>query len=344
MTVDISAPVTGHAFAASRRVWQWATGRGGDLRRLDWEVARLEQRLEWRRSVLHVSLGPDADGTSHQDGVRGALERARHTASSAHEAWEARNAEKGWTLLAQAQEFEVLCMTRPEVDALRLSLTAEIERDRDGGWWRDAALDLLAQMSGELGPGDASRARRAPRLPRPTVGVTSDDPEDGVAGDLVTDRLLLREALHKRNESLNIRFSMLAAQARDRIWLALILVTLLVLAGALIRDHVGDGQDRIDVPWVAAAAALAGMIGSVTSAMQRLSVEPKLQLPTRLQSFTIVIVQGLIGTVAALTVYVAAVAGVMPLPEHEKVMLLLLAAFGSGFSERLVVYRPNRSR
>jgi hypothetical protein len=55
-------------------------------------------------------------------------------------------------------------------------------------------------------------------------------------------------------------------------------------------------------------------------------------------------IQALIGSVAALTTYFTFASGLIQVPAGDTVMVLILAAFGSGFAERLVVYQPRADR
>ena len=81
----------------------------------------------------------------------------------------------------------------------------------------------------------------------------------------------------------------------------------------------------------------------MVSAIQRLAQNPTDPIPAQLGSFTATLTRPLIGAVAALTTYLASVAGLILDQEQHWSALLVLAAFAASFSERLVVYHPDKS-
>jgi hypothetical protein len=365
------------------RPWLIATGRKAEVDRLQRQIARMNQRLIWRREVLikHVL-------DRRESGELDALARAEASLSLAQDAAGQWNAGQGWALFSEAQEFETLCLSEREIDAVRRCLESELSQDGSAGWWRDSALTqlrLLTAARAEPGapqpeapqpgtrqpgahhlgahhPGAQEPAATCPSLAAlsgPSAALTRDPPREPTAGPskqppretpakrratLAMHRALLRAALHERNESLNNRYYAREHTAKQRIWLSLILVVLLAVAGWLVVMHLDDVNVSLKTPWVLGAAAVAGVIGAVTSAMQRLRTDPKAQSPSRLGSFSTVMIQALIGSVAALTTYFTFASGLIQVPAGDTVMVLILAAFGSGFAERLVVYQPRADR
>lgn len=95
--------------------------------------------------------------------------------------------------------------------------------------------------------------------------------------------------------------------------------------------------------WLPVVAAITGALGAVVSAIQRLAQNPTDPIPAQLGSFTATLTRPLIGAVAALTTYLASVAGLILDQEQHWSALLVLAAFAASFSERLVVYHPDKS-
>jgi hypothetical protein len=84
-----------------------------------------------------------------------------------------------------------------------------------------------------------------------------------------------------------------------------------------------------------ALTMLAGVLGAVTSAIQRLARDPvQGTIPARIGSFTAVGTRLFVGAVAGLLAYAGALAGLGEEPDSG-LAITLLAAFGAGFAERL---------
>lgn len=83
---------------------------------------------------------------------------------------------------------------------------------------------------------------------------------------------------------------------------------------------------------------LAGVLGAITSAIQRLARDPvQGTVPARIGSFTAVGTRIFVGAVAGLTAYAAAVTTLGSQP-GTSLAITLLAAFGAGFTERLATF------
>lgn len=333
--------------ASWRTVVHWAqdhvTGRDRELARLDWQIESVRARLSGQPSRSTEAWEGRGDGKDHPDPMDDVL----RLLDKARAACEEHDAGKGWALVSRAEELEVSFLGRHQLDAARHSLRCEIALDDEAGWWREAALDLLRRMS----PGAIAVSRSTdPRDPADSAN--SADPADpaadgdpvptrrATASDLRADREYLREARRIRNDLNSSRYAAMEANTAQRIWLSLILVGLLAVAGWLIWAHLGTRSHALDTPWLASSAAVAGTIGAVTSALQRLCAHPRAQPPAHLGSLTTAIVHALIGSVAALTFYFATAGGIITVPGPHADLLIVLGAFGSGFAERLVVYVP----
>ncbi|KRC88222.1 hypothetical protein ASE25_15365 [Terrabacter sp. Root85] len=315
------------------------TGRDRELARLDWQIESVRARLAGqplRASEAWEGRDDARDRPDPQDEVLLLLDKAA-VAREQHDAG------KGWALVSRAEELEVSFLGRHQLEAARHSLRCEIALDEEAGWWREAALDLLRRMSaGPTGPTGTAGSTGSTG----TAATGANDPGEepparrSTPSDLRADREYLREARRIRNDLNSSRYTAMEANTAQRIWLSVILLGLLAVAGWLIWAHLSTRSPALDTPWLASSAAVAGTIGAVTSAMQRLCARPRAQPPSHLGSLTTAVVHALIGSVAALTFYFAAAGGLITFPGAHADLLIVLGAFGSGFAERLVVYVP----
>jgi hypothetical protein len=142
-----------------------------------------------------------------------------------------------------------------------------------------------------------------------------------------------------RNDYFNNAYYVERIIAQRRLILNSIGISVLLVALGL--GWWASATNELGAVQLAVSSAVAGMIGAVTSASQRLVAHPATPAPTDLGSFTAVVVRLFIGAVAALTLYFAVLCGFVAFPTHENA-LLVLASFGVGvgFAERLVVYHP----
>jgi hypothetical protein len=134
---------------------------------------------------------------------------------------------------------------------------------------------------------------------------------------------------------------------------------LVIKSGWPINRRVGvaagrfDGLEvearRDDPNWKASAipcllAALFGVVGAITSAAQRSTKMSGVTLIGELQALGASFSRVPIGAVAGLTVWLFSVAAVGDVAMNLNIADMLLAAFGAGFAERLIVQgaRPER--
>ena len=331
--------VRGSASWRSGVLWaqDHVTGRDRELARLDWQIESVRARLAGQPSRSAEAWEGKDDARDRPEPMDEVL-RLLDKAAAAHEQ---HDAGKGWALVSRAEELEVSFLGRHQLEAARRSLQCEIALDEEAGWWREAALDLLRRMS----PGPTPAASTASAASAASGGAAPDAADEAPArrstqSDLRADREYLREARRIRNDLNSARYTAMEANTAQRIWLSVILLGLLAVAGWLIWAHLRTPSQTLDTPWLASSAAVAGTIGAVTSAMQRLCAHPRAQPPAHLGSLTTAIVHALIGAVAALTFYFAAAGGVLMVPGPHADLLVVLGAFGSGFAERLVIYVP----
>ncbi|HET8987788.1 MAG TPA: hypothetical protein VFN43_04680, partial [Humibacillus sp.] len=280
------------------------TGRDRELARLDWQIESVRARMAGQPSRFAEAWeGKDAAPDRPDP-----MDEVLHLLDKAAAAREQHDAGRGWALVSRAEELEVSFLGRHQLEAARRSLQCEIALDEEAGWWREAALDLLRRMSpGPTGAASAPSAAVYPASPAAASDAADEAPaRRSTQSDLRADREYLREARRIRNDLNSSRYTAMEANTAQRIWLSVILIGLLAVAGRLIWAHLSTRSSSLDTPWLAASAAAAGTIGAVTSAMQRLCARPRAQPPAHLGSLTTAIVHALIGAVAALTFYFAA--------------------------------------
>ena len=215
----------------------------------------------------------------------------------------------GWALLHRAHEFEVQAFSREQCDAeagdVRLEASSKLT-----GWRRGAVLELLAVDSWSKASDDMRKVR-------------------------------LADALRIRHESFANEYRDVAILRRYQAILVLMATPILaVLAAGFIVfvDQLGPSAP-LQRWWVAAGTILLGALGGITSALQRVTCQgPRTCVPLRLSALVGSLSRPVIGAIAGLTVYLGALAGLL-VPNDNPVPFALLAAFGSGFTERLVVRR-----
>jgi hypothetical protein len=149
----------------------------------------------------------------------------------------------------------------------------------------------------------------------------------------------LKQAYWNRNRGLSETFLRLKV-LRHFQWLLLAIgLPALIAAIALVAGYAAD----FDVPnWKAGAipcilAALFGVVGAITSAAPRSTKMSGVTLIGELQAFGASFSRVPIGAVAGLTVWLFSVAAVGDVAMNLNIADMLLAAFGAGFAERLIV-------
>ena len=234
--------------------------------------------------------------------------------------------DSGWTQWHAALEVEVEAYTETELEAVRISLASEASEGALTGWPCTAVENLLSQLT-----------------PPPCHVGTPCGPNCPAPGQSLVPqaRALLREALQVRNEYFEHLYTAIRVSAHRRILLLGIGVVLLVAAGVLIKQAPEIVTVKDDRAFIAACAAVAGMLGATTSAIQRL-VNSTATIPAELDSLTATLTRPFIGAVGSLTALFAYQSGLLRLSKDAPISLLLLASFGVGFAERLVVYNPQQ--
>lgn len=304
--------------------WDHVRRTASQLQRLEPAIAATTLRIEARHEVLGDAAAGRRQCACEDETLTPqiALATAAELLRQSRVEHGRGDPDAGWARLHEAEEFECLALGRHELDARIVDLSASLGTSRYGGLPDAVIRELL------------------PHLPR-----CDTDPRSGSAEtteqSLVIDRMRLRQAWHVRNEYLNTRYYVVRVSAIRRLML---LGIGLAIAGAIWRLlHVAHpaltGADGSRA-WALVLGLLAGGIGAVVSAVQRLATHPVPAMPAELDSLTATLTRPFIGAVAAATVYLAWRGGFVVFPDDHPIALFVLACFGVGFTERLVVYHP----
>lgn len=306
------------------------------------------------RAEQHVTSAVP-DGVSPKDFERSAQAINQYVDQAAI-AYKRGQLNVGWGLLHRAREVEVLGLSRPELRAVSVALLAEIDAEKLQGWRRAAVRSLLEQMviSPCAAPAEKPAAATRPSGGRPPHRWRAAGKGRGAHTALRHDAALVREALAIRNGHFSNQYASLEITSHRRLWLLLIGIALLAWLLDIAPMNLGELDPVPPAPerpttvllerWVLGSMMILGALGSVVSAIQRLVTQPLTSgIPAQLGSFTATVTRPLIGAVAALTVYLAALGG-LALPQEHPVPLIFLAAITAGLSERLVVYREKDSK
>ncbi|GGJ85009.1 hypothetical protein GCM10010123_13370 [Pilimelia anulata] len=301
--------------------------RPGRPRTLDPQRGRRE-RL--RRAVLasrarvevRLRVGPPTPGGPGEPGPGPAdAERLSAALAQLSRAEDSRSLEIGWALLNAADDLVTSTYTDDEVNAAIVVLRQQIDHGEISGWRQKAIADLLDHVTP---PG----AVPPPGDPVPGYGMPTR----------ASDRVLLLQALRLRNNHYDLGHHTLRVSATRRVWLLIIGIVLLGVGAAVAWGDVRQPGDILVSGRVIGGVLVAGMLGAVTSAIQRLAVDPQTSVVLQLGSFTATVTRLFVGAVAALTVYLAHRGGILSFPGTHALPLLILASFGAGFAERLVVF------
>jgi hypothetical protein len=309
-----------------RWIAEHMTGRALQLKRLEAEFVVVQYRVKARFESYARQFATRTNHSAHTESPDAA--EARSYLDATRRAIEEHAPAKGWALLHRAEECEVSLLDDSEIVTRAIALEREVGAEGTSVWQLDAVGNLLAQMSHR-------RAETPPAYSPPTRPPWA---ASGRRHGAARDRALLRRAMELRDDYYRNRYSTLEVSAVRRLLLLMMGVVLLLLVGIIMRDRLPITTGGIG-PWVAGSMAVAGMIGSITSAIQRLATDPNAPTPWHLGSFTATLTRPFIGAIAALTLFLAVSGGLITI-EGDPITLLILAAFGAGFAERLVVYQP----
>lgn len=269
----------------------------------DVEVGRMRpwsnpRRVRLRQAVVEIAAelaaDPDADP-------------ARRLLRRAVEASDAGDVDGGWALVGRIEEAQIVRSDAERVRVRAMSLRTETEvGDKHNAWRRHAILELVAPLTepAEIG--------------------------------LEHMRLRLAAAVRLHNEGSANEYRSLSLLRRHQRTLVATSTVVLALTIGLLTLHAGSITDvaAITSGWVLLTAVCLGVLGALTSAIQRSTRFRRDRIPRHIETLTASLSRIPLGAVAALTVWLAFHAG--SFQGSPVVPALLVAAFGAGFSERLV--------
>ncbi|HEU4542885.1 MAG TPA: hypothetical protein VFR23_17280 [Jiangellaceae bacterium] len=292
-------------------VWDKRPGFSLHLRKIfrDPQRSRLHAEIEELEAELEALQ-------RYSDMPKTIMELAENYLERAKEAY-GRDVEEGWQQAFHVREQLVRCLHDDRLRRVADNLHAELtEAGRLEPWRRVAVqrhLRMLEQVDGQLG----GQGR----------GALTEGQRDAII-----------EALRLRNQGLANSYWRLAMVRRHQSLLMLIgfpvLVVSLVILANSASGLTADGWQGGAVLWV--LSVLLGILGAITSAAQRSTTIPSQRIPEQLGSQLATWSRLPIGAVAGLTVWLFSIATVQE-PADLNVANLLLAAFGAGFAERLIV-------
>jgi hypothetical protein len=313
------------ANAAWRKYRQHLFRTRSQLERLETNIEAAQPRIAARQELLDAA--PPAPAKVDVPNAKAHLSLASSLLCKAEHALSDARPDGGWALLHAALEAEVVAYTDPEVEATSLRLKTEARGEYLSGSSATAVENLLAQVTT---PRCHAGSKCGPECPAPGL----------MFGPVARD--CLRQALEVRNEFFENMYTAIRVNAHRRILLLGMGIVLLVAAASLIWGRPTDGDVISHEGFVAAAVSVAGMLGAVTSAIQRLAANPTASIPAELDSLTATLTRPFIGVVGALTTYFSYQSGLLHFSTATPVSFLLLVSFGVGFTERLVVYNPQQ--
>lgn len=290
----------------SRTRWNTLARFRGALRGLFFsQGVQLLERIGVAEEPLRARLS-----LCNDEAARRRIESALSCLTKAIDAATNGQIDTGWAYLHRAREIEIMTYSEEELTTSAIELSFEARGGKLRDWRKAAVLDFVQRITEPMGEPATIEDRRQ----------------------------WLASATKVRNESLGGEYRALALLRQQQAVLLVLGVLILIPVTILLVQN----GDRFDDPkglgqgWVVGDAVLIGAVGAVTSALQR-SVKRKWQrVPEQIWSFVSSLSRPLIGLVSGLTVYLAARTGIVT-PESHVIAVVLLASFGAGFSERLVL-------
>jgi 8-oxo-dGTP pyrophosphatase MutT (NUDIX family) len=288
---------------ASRRLSGQPSKLSGLRRRLlrrDPQLVRLREAVADLESELaNATRSP---GATH-------VAQAREHASRAWQAVEEGDTDTGWGQVYRARELQVLDLDADAVHRAAVEVDAEVRTSgKFNAWRREAISGLLAPV---LDP---------PAEPTP---------------DEQSARRALCSATRLRHDAFSNEYRGITILRRHQQRLLIIgAAALAVAVGLILTGGAGFSTAQSGEGWVLGASVAMGVVGAVTSAAQRTTAIDKARIPQQLSSNVASFSRIPIGSVAGLLVWLGSFTGVAP-AEHAAAYVLM-AAFGAGFTERLV--------
>lgn len=247
------------------------------------------------------------------------LTAARSYLELAERANNPKKMDQAWMHLYRAREELVSQYSSEKVDAKARMLRAEAGAFCEIlGIWRVHLIRELIEINNHAGT---------------TTGAPHEHPR------FAEQRMRLQQAYWIRDQGLSATFFRLKILRHFQLVLVIVGLPILAIAVGLVAHYASDFANP---EWKAGAipcilAVLFGIVGALASAAQRSSRISPVTIADQLQLLSASLSRIPIGAVAGITVWLFSVAAVGDTTIHLNIADMLLAAFGAGFAERLIV-------
>jgi hypothetical protein len=271
---------------------------------------RNPEETQLQAEIRHLSSMVHAAHQADEPCRPGAARLAQDQLCFAVEAWREKDMEGAWEHAYRAREQLARCLSDERLIAQAQTLRAEIRDKRRVSSWRQAAIEgLLKQLC---------------ESPQPCLS----EPQ----------REEYYEALHLRNQGVINQYRRLRIVRHQQLLLALLGAPALIASIILLADSTDEFADP---QWKTGAypcilAMLLGILGATVSAAQRSMTAPARRVPEMFAADIASLSRVPIGALTGLTVWLFTL-GTVEDPTHFNAANMLLAAFGAGFAERLIV-------
>lgn len=253
-----------------------------------------------------------------------ALEAARTYLRSARECVDSNEIEAAWSHLYRARELLIKNYGPIQVSAMAHALCEEVAEDRNIAGWR---------------------VRVVKEVLKPDISTTSGG--DGIAGELAARRQRLYEAAKIRDDGQTEVFIRLRVHRHFQLILLVLGIPILTatiwVAGASAH-HFDDVVWKSNSSMPCVLAVMFGVVGALVSTAQRSSKVSTVTIADYMQLLAASCSRIPVGAVAGVTVWLFSVAAVGDGAAGLNIANMLLAAFGAGFAERLVVQGARSDR
>ncbi len=286
----------------TKRDWRPDLWLGNALRSP--EEAQLQAEIRHLSSMVHAAM------RACESGKPEATALAQAQLHFAQKACREKDMEGGWEHAYRAREQLVRCLPNERLMAQAKTLRAEVRDKRLVSTWRQVAIEgLLDQLC---------------ESPQPCLSASQ--------------REAYYEALHLRNQGVVNQYRRLRMVRHHQSLLLLIGTPILIISIFLLfrsAHEFGNSQWKAGV-YPCLLAMLLGILGAIASSAQRSTTAPSRKIPEMFASYIASLSRVPIGALAGLTVWLFTL-GTVENPDHFNAANMLLAAFGAGFAERLIV-------
>ncbi len=286
----------------TKRDWRPDLWLGNALRSP--EEAQLQAEIRHLSSMVHAAM------QACESGKPEATALAQAQLHFAQKACREKDMEGGWEHAYRAREQLVRCLPNERLMAQAKTLRAEVRDKRLVSTWRQVAIEgLLDQLC---------------ESPQPCLSASQ--------------REAYYEALHLRNQGVVNQYRRLRMVRHHQSLLLLIGTPILIISIFLLfrsAHEFGNPQWKAGV-YPCLLAMLLGILGAIASSAQRSTTAPSRKIPEMFASYIASLSRVPIGALAGLTVWLFTL-GTVENPDHFNAANMLLAAFGAGFAERLIV-------